>query len=42
MIPQEMLEELIDKVWQLYEHAQVHLKKEKASLVIRKAQEDFK
>lgn len=42
MIPLEMLEELIDKVWQLYEHAQVHLKKAKASLVIRKAQEDFK
>lgn len=42
MIPQEMLEELIDKVWQLYEEAEKDLKIAKECLKLRQAQEDFK
>ena len=42
MIPLEMLEELIDKVWQLYEEAEKDLKVAKACLKLRQAQEDFK
>lgn len=42
MIPQEMLEELIDKVWQLYEEAEKDLKIAKECLKLRQAKEDFK
>lgn len=42
MIPQEMLEDLIDKVWQLYEEAEKDLKIAKECLKLRQAQEDFK
>ena len=38
----KMLEELIDKVWQMYEEAEKDLKIAKSCLKLRQAQEDFK
>lgn len=42
MLPLEMIEELIDKVWQMYEEAEKDLKIAKSCLKLRQAQEDFK